>query len=443
MDFPRLPASPVEFLILLGLILVNGMFAMSEIAIVSSRRARLQQRTEAGSGGARMALKLSQDPGNFLSTVQVGITTIGILSGAFGENAIAERLITVFDQYPLIAPYSKALATVVMVAIITYLSVVLGELVPKRFALQYPETIASLIAAPMHGLSRLTYPVVRLFSLSSTALLSLLGARDSNEPPVTEEEIKSMLKEGTEAGVFERAEQTMVGNVFRLDDLRVTAIMTPRPDIAYLDLDDPPQVNRDKLAGAHYLTWPVCRDGLDQVIGVLYAKDVLRHALAGAELDIEGTAHPAVFVPESISPMQLIETFRRRRTTVALIVDEYGGLEGMVTLSDLLEAIVGDLPWASSGDEEDEAVRREDGSWLLDAGLQIERLQTIFPGTPPPDPRSGYHTLGGLVLDRLGRIPSVGDHFDWGGLRFEVVDMDRRRIDRLLVSSLAPAPMPD
>jgi len=426
----------VEYLILLCLILVNGVFAMSEIAIVSSRRARLQQRADAGSGGARMALRLSQDPGNFLSTVQVGITTIGILSGAFGENAIAERLIAVFDQYPLLAPYSKGLATVAMVAIITYLSVVLGELVPKRFALQHPETIATLIATPMHWLSRLTYPLVRLFSLSSAVLLGLLGARGSNEPPVTEEEIKSMLKEGTEAGVFEHAEQAMVGNVFRLDDLRMTAIMTPRPDIAFLDLDDPPAVNREKLATGNYLTWPVCRDGLDQVVGVLDAKDLLRRVLSGAELDIEAALRPVLFVPESISPMQLIETFRRRRTTVALVVDEYGGVEGVVTLSDLLEAIVGDLPWETTGEDEDAAVRRDDGSWLLDAGLPLDRLQAIFPQAQAPDARAGYHTLGGLVMDRLGRIPSVGDRFDWGGLRFEVVDMDRRRVDRLLVAPL-------
>jgi putative hemolysin len=428
----------MEFVILLVLILVNGLFAMSEIAIVSSRKARLQQRIDAGSSGAKLALRLADDPGKLLSTVQVGITTIGILSGAFGENAIAERLITVFNAYPALVPYSQAMATVIMVVVITFFSVVLGELVPKRLALLNPESIATLIARPMDLLSRLAHPLVALFSLASTGLLRLLGAKAPDGPPVTEEEIKVMLQQGADAGVFEASEQTMVGNVFRLDDLRVTAIMTPRLDITYLDLDDTEEENLATLALGRFQTLPVCRGGMDHLLGLLDAKDYLGRMLKGQEPRLEDLVHPALFVPETITPNQLLATLRRQRSYVALVVDEYGSVEGMVTLTDLLEAIIGDLPGAES--DSDDAVQREDGSWLLDGMLPLDRLTALFELTAPLDDDEGdYHTLGGFIMAALGRVPAVGDHFEHKGLRFEVMDMDRNRVDRVLVQRVVGA----
>lgn len=423
----------MEFVILIVLIVINGLFALSEMSIVSSRKARLQQRIDAGSHGARVALRLADDPGKLLSTVQVGITTIGILSGAFGENAIADRLVAVFSTYPALAPYSKTLATVIMVVVITFFSVVLGELVPKRLALMRPESFASVVARPMDFVSRMAHPLVALFSLASTGILWLMGGKRAEEPPVTEEEIKVMMQQGTEAGVFEHTEQTMIGNVFRLDDLQVTAIMTPRLDIHYIDIEDDDTTHRQTLATGEHQILPVCEGGLDHVIGLLHTKEVVGHALQGSMPTFRELAKPALFVPETISPQQLLQTLRRRGTHMALVVDEYGSVEGLVTLTDILEAIVGDLQ--GDADASNEAVRRDDGSWLLDGRLALERVQSIFQlGTALDDDEGDYHTLGGFVMAELGRVPAVGDHFERKGLRFEVMDMDRNRIDRVLVA---------
>jgi putative hemolysin len=433
----------MEFLILLILILINGLFAMSEMSIVSSRRARLQQRVDAGSKGALIALRLANDPGKFLSTVQVGITTIGILSGAFGENAIAEKLILVFDQQPLLAPYSKTLATIIMVVAVTYCSVVLGEIVPKRLALLNPERTASFLAPTMLALARIAHPLVALFSLSSNLLLRLIGGKPQDEPPVTEEEIRVMLQQGADAGVFRKSEETMLGNVFKLDDLRVTAIMTPRHEIRLLDVDDPESECRAVLTEGRFQTLPVCRGGLDGVLGLLDTKDYLARTLRNETPSLEDAMHPAVFVPESISTIQLLETLRRRNSHVALVVDEYGSVEGMVTLTDLLEAIVGEIPGAQAS-AADDAVQRADGSWLFDGVLSLDRVSNLLQLSETLDSADNdYHTLGGLVMDRLGRVPSTGDCFEWAGLRFEVVDMDGNRVDRVLVAKLAPgAPSP-
>ncbi len=424
----------MEFLILFLLILVNGLFSMSEMAIVSSRRARLQHRIDGGSRGAAAALRLADDPGVFLSTVQVGITTIGILSGAFGENAIAERLIEVFAGVPPLAPYAVPLATAIMVLVITYFSVVLGELVPKRLALLNPETVASAVAPAMALLARVMHPLVALFSLSSSALLWLLGDKRRDEPPVTEEEIKVMLQQGTAAGVFEKAEETLVGNVFRLDDLRVSALMTPRTELRVIDLDDPPEVNRQLLVAGRFHTMPVCRGGLDDLVGLLDTKDYLARLLGDPAAPIEAAVHAAVFVPESVSAIQLMEALRRHNSHVALVVDEYGGVEGMVTMTDVLRAIVGHLPGRPAGADE-EAVQRHDGSWLLDGRLAIDRVEQVLATrlAIDADARLAFHTLGGLVMHQLGRLPATGDRFELGDVHFEVVDMDGNRVDRVLV----------
>ncbi len=424
----------MEFLILLLLVMVNGLFAMSEMAIVSSRKARLQQRVDAGSKGAAIALKLAEDPSMFLSTVQVGITTIGILSGAFGENAIAEKLIAYLKQIPMFADYAKGIATVVMVLVITYCSVVLGEIVPKRLALLNPERVASLLAGPMYAISKIAHPLVVLFSYSSNFLLWAMGSKKDDGPPVTEEEIKVLLQEGAAAGVFEKAEEDMVGNVFKLDDLRVTAIMTPRPDIQFLDVEDSDADNLAVLSRGEHQVLPVCRGGMENIIGILETKVYLAGVLRNEQPSFESLAQPAVFVPESVSTIQLLETLRRKKTQVALVVDEYGSVEGMVTLTDLLEAIIGELPGADHSQDED-AVQRSDGSWLLDGRLPLSRVEMLLQceGQLESDENS-YHTLGGLVMDHLGRVPHTGDQFTLAGLSFEVVDMDGNRVDRVWVS---------
>lgn len=427
----------MELLILLGLILLNGVFAASEMALVSSRSARLQARADAGSAGARAALKLSEDPAIFLSTVQVGITTIGILSGAFGENAIAERLIGVFEQMPLIAEHSTLLATVCMVIAVTYCSVVLGEIVPKRLALLAPERFASFVAPPMTMLAKIAHPLVGLFSLSSNLLLRLLGARQSGEPDVSEEEVRTMIAQGAASGVFKPVEQTMVGNVFRLDDIEVRAIMTPRVDIRWLDVEDSHAVNHAVLREGRYRTLPVARGSLDEVLGLLDAKDYLARCLEGVPPSLEVALHTPVYVPESISPFQLLETLRRKRSHLALVVDEYGSIEGLVSLTDLLEALVGDLP--QRGVEPSDAfVQREDGSWLIDGMVAIDRVEELLGGhIDQQQDEADVHTLGGLVMHLLGRVPEVGAVVDLPAWRIEVVDMDGNRVDRLLLSRVA------
>ncbi len=421
-----------QILFVLLLIVANGVFSMSETAVVSARKARLQQRADEGDERARRALALSENPNIFLATVQVGITAIGILSGAFGGATIAGGLAARLEGIPALAPYADVLALGLVVLVITYLSLVVGELVPKRIALNDPEGISSLVAGPMSGLSRLSSPVVHILGASTDAALRLLRVRKSEEPPVTDEEIGVLLEQGARAGVFHPEEQELIESVFDFADDYVTALMTPRPDIVWLDLEDPAEENRRKMAESPYSRFPVCRGELDEVVGVVRAKDLLVGALTGRDRGLEGYLHPALFVPESTPALQMLEEFRRSGEHLALVVDEYGGTEGLVTLQDVLEAIVGHIP--SVGEPDDlRVVRRPDGSWLLDGTLPSDELGEVLgiEGLPAGD---GYQTLGGFVLSELGRIPDAGDRFEWGGYRFEVVDMDGRRVDKVLVS---------
>ncbi|MFN4290834.1 MAG: hemolysin family protein [Permianibacter sp.] len=423
----------MDLLIILFLIVLNGVFAMSEIAVVSSRKVRLQQRAEAGSHGAAAALKLANEPGHFLSTIQVGITTIGIFSGAFGEATLAAPLETWLLQFPLVADYARPVAVVLVVMLITYLSVVLGELVPKRLALHNPEGLATIFARPLNALGRITSPLVALFSKSSELLLRLLGSKPDRDAPVTDEEIKVLMQQGTEAGVFESSEGQLVANVLRMDDLNLSQIMTPRIDVSVIDVADSPEQIRDQILACNYSRLVVCRDGLDQVIGVVYAKDLLNQLLSGKTLDVQADMRTPLYVPETVAPMQLMSLFKRHRETFALVVDEYGDVQGVVTLADIMEAIVGDLP-SEDATEEADIVRREDGSLLVDGLLAIDKLKDVLGLSELPDEESGdYHTVSGFVMTVLGRLPKTADHFDWQGHRFEVVDMDRNRVDKLLV----------
>jgi putative hemolysin len=430
----------MELLILAILILINALFAMSEIAVVSSRQIRLQQMAEAGFAGAQSALALIREPSRFLSTVQFGITLIGILSGAYGEAALASRLQSSLADVRGLAPYAHQIALGVVVVGITFVSLIFGELVPKRLALHHPETIAALFARPMTMLARAAAPFVRFLAATTEGTLRLLGVRKSDEPPVTEEEIQGLMRQGMEAGVFEQEEHALVARVFKLDERRIPAIMTPRVDVIYLELDEPLEANLKHVRETRYTRYPVCQDGWNNVVGVVSTADLLDQSLTGTPIDLRALAQPAGFVPDSVTVMDLLEHFKRNRSELALVVDEYGEIEGLVTLNDVLEALVGDLP-ALDEEASQDVVRRDDGSWLIDGSISLDQLRDAigFRGTFPDEEQGSYHTVAGLVMTALGRIPRVSDHFKLQGYRFEVVDMDQKRVDRVLVVREPPA----
>lgn len=427
----------MELPILLGLMVLNGVFAMSEIAVVSSRRAKLQKLADEGRPGASSALALHEHPSNFLSTIQVGITSVGVLAGALGENAFAAQLSAQIAKLGGLADYADAISLTIVVLGITYFSVVIGELVPKRVALLRPEAISLVIARPMTWLARIARPLVWLLGTSSTALLRLLRAERSDEPPVSDEEIEVLMRQGAEAGVFHAAERAIVANVLRLDEQKVRAIMTPRTELYFIDLDDPPEHLHRRISESPHSRLPVCRGGLEHVLGMLRLSDLAR---AGGGLTptpgmIEHLLQAALVLPETLTTTQLLEQFRRGRTPLALIVDEYGSVEGLVTLYDVLTAIIGDLP-ADHTDEDPEAVPREDGSWLVDGAIGIGRFRSVIQRKQPlpGEEDDVFHTLAGFVLQTLGHIPRAGESFVAEDLRFEVIDLDGHRIDKVLVS---------
>ncbi|MFM5979734.1 MAG: hemolysin family protein [Sphaerospermopsis kisseleviana] len=423
----------IEILIILALILANGVFSMSEMAIVSARKVRLQQLANQGNLNAQAALQLAESPNHFLSLVQVGITLINILNGVFGGATIAQRLERYVQLVPFLADYSQPIAFGVVVLVITYLSLIVGELVPKRLALNNPEKIASSVALPMRALAALASPVVYLLSISTETVLRILGVRPSQEPQVTEEEIKILIEQGTEAGTFEEAEQDMVERVFRLGDRPVSSLMTPRPDIVWLDLEDSPEENRHKMSESAYSRYPVCQEGLDHVLGVIPVTDLLARSLRHEPFDLTIGLRQPIFVPESTKGLKVLELFKQTATHIALVVDEYGVIQGLVTLNDIMSEIVGDVP-AQPGQEEPQAVQREDGSWLVDGMLPVEEFFELFDIEELAiEERGNFQTLGGLVITHLGRIPAAADYFEWENMRIEVMDMDGNRVDKVLV----------
>ena len=423
----------IEIGFILLLIGANGLFAMSELAIVSARRPRLQMRASKGDRGAAIALELAADPNRFLSTVQVGITLVSTLAGVFGGATIAENIADRLEPFPSFAPYSETIGLVVVVAGISYLSLVLGELVPKRLAMSNPERIAAAVARPLGRLSRIGIPVVHFLSVSTEVVLRLLRIRPSEEPPITAAEVGALVKEGAAAGVFEEAEHDMVKRVFRLGDTRAVALMTPRTEVVWIDAADPPGEVRHKLTESPHSRFPVCDGTLDNVLGTVHTKDLLVHGFGGKPFDIKGLLTVPLLIYEGMPGLKVLELFKKTGTHMALVLDEYGSVVGMLTLTDILEAIVGDLP-ASDATPDQRAVRREDGSWLLDGMLTLDEFRDIFEGVELPD--GDYETLAGFVMVQLSRIPATGDRFEWEGLSFEVVDMDGNRIDKVLVAPL-------
>lgn len=425
-----------EIVLILLLIIANGVFSGSEIAIVSARKVRLEQLAKEGNVKARVALKLANSPNNLLSTVQIGITLIGIVSGAVGGATVSQHLQAILARVPLLQPYSEALGFGIVVTLITYLSLVIGELVPKRLALNNPESIACAIAQPMRWLSRIASPLVYLLGISTDKLLEIAGVRASDEPPITEEEIRALIGQGTQAGLFEKSEQDMVSRVFRLGDRPVQALMTPRLEIDWLDLDSPWKETQQLILESPHSRFPVCQEDLDNCLGIIRIKDVLSAHFSGEAIDLKAMLQKPLFVPENTRALRVLELFKEFGTHMAMVTDEYGGIAGLVTLNDLTEAIFGELPTTET-DEEPMVIQREDGSWLLDGLLSIYDFKSLFERESLPEEDTGmYHTLAGFVIRSLGRIPRSGDMFIWDELQFEVVDMDGMRVDKILVTSM-------
>ena len=434
----------MEILLLTALIVLNGAFAMSEIALVTARRARLAKLAEQGDTAAGVALKLHDNPTRFLSTVQIGITSIGILNGIVGEAVLAEPLARWLQSLGAEAGASRIAATALVVVVITYVSIVIGELVPKRIGQFNPEGIARRVARPMYLLALVVRPFVRLLAGSTDAILRLLGKQPSSQAGVIEEEIHALLEEGSESGAIEQQEHDMVRNVFRLDERPINSLMTPRADIVYLDTTLPLDENLQRVARSLHSRFPVCRDGLDEVLGILSAKQLLNQTLKGGPADLTAQLLPAVFVPESLSGMDLLEQFRASDAHLVLIIDEYGEINGLVTLQDVLEAVTGEFKPRSA--EDAWAVQREDGSWLLDGLIPLPELKDRLELKSVPDESKGrYHTLSGLVMWLSGRLPQTGDVMTWENWRLEVVDLDGKRIDKVLATPIAPigSPPPD
>src|ERR671921_1760465 len=423
-----------QIAIIVALTLLNGLFAMSETALVSSRKERLKQRAEAGDRGARTALELADDPTRFLSTVQIGISLIGVLAGAFGGATLAEPLSGALSRVPGLASYSWLVAFGIVVATITYLSLIIGELVPKRLALNEPETTASRLARPMRFLSALASPGVWLLVTSTEVVLRLLGARRSDDPPITEQEVETLLVEGERAGVFEEEERELVGRALRLDDRPVRELMTPRPRIIWLDTEDSPQEHRRLVVEHGHSYYPVARGDLDNLLGLASVKDAWARTMNGESVDLLEALRPPPLVSEGVPATAALEAFKSSGVPVALVIDERGNCEGLVALTDILEALVGEVPDLHTPVEEAQIVPRADGSWLVDGLLAADELkERLGLQELPNKPREDYQTVGGLVIDQLGRIPTAGDRFEWGGFSFEVVDMDGHRVDKVLV----------
>jgi putative hemolysin len=430
----------MEILILIALILLNGMFAMSEIALVTAKRSRLSKLAEDGDASSAVALRLGEEPTRFLSTIQIGITAIGIMNGIVGEKALATRFAAWLQTLGVDRGASETGATVLVVILITYVSIVIGELVPKRIGQFNAEGIARMMARPISALSIVSRPFVKLLSVSTDGLLRVMGLRDQGRADVTEEDIHAMLAESSEAGIIEQEEHKMVRNVFRLDDRQISSLMIPRGDIVYLDVNDPLEHNLQVVADSFHSRYPVCRNGFDELLGIISAKQLFNQLQKSGKADLTEQLQPCVYVPESLTGMELLEQFRASGVQMVFVVDEYGEIQGLVTLQDVLEAVTGEFKPRNADDAW--GVQREDGSWLLDGLIPIPELKDRLELRETPEEDKGrYHTLSGMIMWLLGRLPDTGDIAEWDGWRYEVVDLDGKRIDKVLATRV-PEPEP-
>lgn len=433
----------MDIALLALLIVVNGVFAMSEIALVTARKSRLQRLADDGDKAAAVAMRLGEDPTQFLSTVQIGITAIGIMNGIVGEAALAGPLAEVLQQLGLDGPSSAIAATTLVVVGITYVSIVVGELVPKRIGQFHAEGIATLMARPISVLAAISRPFVFLLSASTNGLLRILGKKELDSANLTEEDIHSILHEGTQAGLIEKQEHAIMRNVFRLDDRQIASLMTPRSEIIYLDIDKPLESSLENLMNSDHSRYPVCRGGLHHTIGIITAKRLLKQRIKGDASSIEDYLQPAVFVPETLTGIKLLEQFRESGVQMVFVIDEYGEILGLITLQDVLEALAGEF---KPRDPEDVwGVQREDGSWLLDGLIPIPELKDRLNLKSVPEEQKGrYNTLSGMMMWLVGSVPRTCDVAEWEGWRFEVVDLDGNRIDKVLASKISgPAEEPE
>jgi putative hemolysin len=430
----------LEILVITLLLLLNGVFAMYEIALVSARRSSLEEEAKSGRLGAKAALALLAEPEKVLSAIQVGITLIGIVSGAYGGLTLSEGVAPLFKNVQWLAPYAHPLSVVIVVGIIAYLSLIIGELVPKTIALNHAEAIAIALSPAMKILSSVTYPVVWILSMSTKLVLKLFGIQNRQEAPVTEEELRHLLKKGSEHGVIEKEESDMINEIIRFGDKRAGALMTPRVDVTWLDIH---QTEDEILSEALNSSFPrllVCEDEVDNVQGVVNVKDVLAYYIKHQTLHLDEIMFEPLYVPEQVQALKVLEMFRKTKKHFGIVINEYGSVEGIITLHDLTENIMGDLP--ALGDlDEPEAFQREDGSYLMDGSLKVEdvedllKVQSLFDAD---EERPDVNTLGGLAMYQLNRIPKIGDKFLAGGYLFEIVDMDGNRVDKLLVKTVSP-----
>ncbi len=421
-------------LLLALLLLANGVFAMAEVAVITVRKARLKGLADAGNKRAQVTLDIAQQPTRFLSTLQLGIALIGILAGTLGGASLSQELVPYVEKNALLAPYARTLAVGVVVVGITMASVVMGQLIPKRIGLAHPEGIALTLTPIINRFSRLVSPLVSLLTAATEGLLALVGFKPpAQEAPVSEEEVNRLIQQGLSAGVFNQAETEMVAGVLELDQLPVTALMTPRPKIVFLNAEDPDDVNWRRIVASGHSYFPVFQGGRDQVLGMVSVKALWAHAAIGLPASLKNLLVTPLIVPETMKAIHLLEAFKKNSKHIALVTDEFGAIKGIVTLIDVLEAIVGDLP-GTGARTRPAAKQREDGSWLIDATLSADELKTLLElETLPEEDRADFQTVGGFVVTRLGRIPTAGEHFEYAGWRFEVVDMDRHRVDKVLV----------
>jgi putative hemolysin len=427
----------MEVLMLFGLIVFNGLFAMSEIALVTARRSRLMKLAAEGDASAEAALELGEDPTKFLSTIQIGITSIGVLSGIVGESVLAKPFSLWMQSLGLETRVADISATGSVVLILTYVSIVVGELVPKRLGQINPEAVARLAARPMRFLAMATRPFVMLLSVSTRGVMRLLNVKENTDNGVTEEEIHALIDEGTVSGAIEQNEQAMLRNVFRLDDRQLRSLMIPRTDVLFLDIRLPYEENLKRVMESAYSRFPVCDGSPDNLLGVIHAKQALADAAQGKVPDFQSNLQACVFVPETLTGMELLGQFRDNSMDMVFVIDEYGELEGIVTLHDLMEALTGEFK--SQNVDDSWAVQREDGSWLLDGAIAIHELKdTLSLKEVPEEEKGKYHTLSGMVMLLAGRLAALGDVVEWMGWRFEVVDMDHKRIDKVLASRIPP-----
>ncbi len=418
-----------EILIIILLILVNGVLSMSEAAMLSTRKTKLQQLAKLGDKAARSALELLDNPNVFLSMIQIAITLIGVLAGAVGGATLSTPLAEQLVKVEFLSSHANSIAITFVVLTITILTIWLGELVPKRIGLHSPEKITKIVAGPLFLLSKLFSPIIKIMSNATDLVLKLIGIRPSDEPPITEEELQVLIDQGTQAGIFEEAEQDMVEGVFSLGDQRVYSLMTPRTEIVWLDIDDTTDVILEKIANCPYSRFPVRQDSLEAIVGIVKSRDLLVTSLSGKEIKLKELVKPAYFIPETMLASRALEILKEKNTELLLVVDEFGGLQGLLTINDILEEIVGEMEG-----EEPQATQRQDGSWLLDGMLEVDEFKEIF--NLPTLPHEGeYETLSGFVMTSLGRVPQTSDHFEWNELRFEVIDMDGRRVDKVLVTT--------